>query len=637
MTATSGDALARVLAALDGAGRSYRHQAGQHAAQCPAHEDRNPSMTVRNGEGRALLHCHAGCTTEQILDALGLDWTDLFDQAGEDRGGHPQIIATYDYRTADGTMIFQKVRMLPKTFRVRRPAGHGDWIWSIGDAPRVLYRLPEVLAAVAQGRTVYVVEGEKDADRLARLGEVATTNFEGAAEAGQRPKWRPEYSDPLAGGHVRVIADNDAAGIAHARAVAASLTGKAASVELLRPALDVPKSDVSDHLAAGLGLDDLVPVEPHPPVVTPGGNGPGAPLPPDLLTELHDGAWLDAQTFPPLTYAVPGVIPEGSTLLVGPPKIGKSWFVLACALAIACGGRALGVVPVHKRPVLYLALEDGHRRLQSRCRILLGDDPIPPAFEYLTTIAPGQVLATIEAWMARHLDAAPLVILDTLGKVMPPALPGESAYQRDYRIGSALKRLADCNPGSSLLVNHHDRKADSDDFVDSVSGTHGLAGAADTVIILNRPRLEPAGLLKITGRDIAEGEYAVIFTAESAWTLDGDSLSAAAGVASQRRAAAGVGDRSAEILAFVGEYPDGVRASEVERSLGSDARRYLARLVDSGRLIRLSRGLYRALQTPVPTVPMSQEPLNGMGHWDSGDTPTGDELENWPAIAEGYN
>ncbi|MBV8539076.1 MAG: AAA family ATPase [Pseudonocardiales bacterium] len=109
----------------------------------------------------------------------------------------------------------------------------------------------------------------------------------------------------------------------------------------------------------------------------------------DLLADLRDGAWLDAQRFHPLRYLVPGVIPEGSTLLVGPPKIGKSWFVLACALATACGGYALGVIPIEKRPVLYLALEDGDRRLQDRCRTLLGDDPIPPGFEYMTTIQPG--------------------------------------------------------------------------------------------------------------------------------------------------------------------------------------------------------------------------------------------------------
>jgi AAA domain-containing protein len=132
--------------------------------------------------------------------------------------------------------------------------------------------------------------------------------------------------------------------------------------------------------------------------------------------------------------------------------------------------------PVPKRPVLYLALEDGDRRLQDRCRKLLHGDPIPREFEYLTRVDPGRIITTIASWLDLQQGPPPLVVLDTLGKVMPPALPGETTYQRDYRIGTILKRVADERPGMTLLVNHHDRKANADDFVDTVSSTHGLAG-----------------------------------------------------------------------------------------------------------------------------------------------------------------
>jgi hypothetical protein len=248
--------------------------------------------------------------------------------------------------------------------------------------------------------------------------------------------------------------------------------------------------------------------------------------------------------------------------------------------------------------------------MQDRCRTLLCGDPIPPGFEYVTDVQPGQVIATIAAWMARYRDAAPLVILDTLGKVMPPALPGESAYQRDYRIGSALKRTADAHPGAALLVNHHDRKAGSEDFVDSVSGTHGLAGAADTVVILTRPRLEEAGVLKVTGRDIAEGEYAVTFKANSAWQLDGATLADAAGKAAVVRTTAGVGDRLAEVIAYVAKWPAGVRPADVAKDLYIDPRTaatYLGRAVSSGRLHKPARGLY----TPVVSVGSVVLPAQG--------------------------
>jgi hypothetical protein len=317
--------------------------------------------------------------------------------------------------------------------------------------------------------------------------------------------------------------------------------------------------------------------------------------PPDaarLVANIRTGAWLDAQVFPPLTYAVPGLIPEGSVLLVGAPKIGKSWLVLSIALAAAGGGRALGI-EVPKRPTLYLALEDGDRRLQDRCRRLLADDPIPPDVEFLTRVEPGRVADTIATWV--HWHDEPLVILDTLGKVMPPALMGESSYQRDYRVGTALKRIVDEHQGMTLLVNHHDRKANAEDFVDAVSGTHGLAGAADTVIVLARDRQETAGLVKVTGRDVAEGEYAVRFLDGAVWELHGHDLEAAREKAQAMRATAGVSDRMLDVVLYVHEHPEGVRRGDVAAALDLDPKQasvYLSRAVAANRLKRAERGLY---------------------------------------------
>jgi hypothetical protein len=322
-----------------------------------------------------------------------------------------------------------------------------------------------------------------------------------------------------------------------------------------------------------------------------------------LLAGLRNGAWLDRQDFPPLRYAVPGIIPEGSTLLVGPPKIGKSWMVLAWALAKASGGIALSSIKVDPAPVLYLALEDGDRRMQDRCRTLLQGDPIPAAFDYLTRVDAGRVVETIAAWLKRHPAAAPLVILDTLGKVMPPALAGESSYQRDYRIGTALKHIAETEPGCSVLTNDHDRKATADDFVDAVSGTHGLAGAADTTVVIVRARSEQDGLLKVTGRDVPEGEYAVTFTG-SDWHLDGHDLVDAARTARTRAAAAGLGDRSADVIEIVNRHPDGIGPTAVAELLGIEPKHagtYLARLAAAGRIVKPGRGIYRP-STPVETV-----------------------------------
>jgi len=315
-----------------------------------------------------------------------------------------------------------------------------------------------------------------------------------------------------------------------------------------------------------------------------------------LLANLRTGDWLAQQDFPPLAWVVPELVPEGMTLLVGGPKIGKSWLSLDVALAVARGGNALGTVEVGPpQPVLLLALEDGDRRLQDRCRTLMPVRSIPAALHYMTRIEPGMVVQTIRKWLEDiHPEANPLVILDTLGRVMPPATQGESPYQRDYRVAGWLKRICDERPGMGLVVLHHDRKAQSDDFVDGVSGTNGIAGAADTIIVIARSRNENSGLLKVTGRDVVEREYAVTVE-QGSWRLAGQDFDAAAGAAATIRASANLGDRSAEIIQFVAGHPEGVRIADVADAVDvspNEASAYLGRLVHANRLCRPQRGLY---------------------------------------------
>jgi hypothetical protein len=324
-----------------------------------------------------------------------------------------------------------------------------------------------------------------------------------------------------------------------------------------------------------------------------------------LLAGVRTGAWLDRQDFPPLLYAVPGVIPEGFTLLAGAPKAGKSYLALGLLLARASGGHALGRTPVGApRRVLYVALEDGDRRMQARCRDILAnahrpDDPIPELFCYLTRVAPGTIVATVEAFLDTFPDTA-FVVIDTLGKVMPAPLPNETTYGRDYRVGGRLKAITDARPGLAVVALHHDRKAVSDDFVERVSGTNGLAGAADTVIVLARKRQSRDGLLMVTGRDVAEGEYALTMSGDGTWQLDGADLADAAKTARQRAEANALSDFSTDVLAFVRQGgADGVARKEVAQRFGAHVDKYLSRLVEAGRIERAGRGRYRSTDTPV--------------------------------------
>jgi hypothetical protein len=285
-------------------------------------------------------------------------------------------------------------------------------------------------------------------------------------------------------------------------------------------------------------------------------------------------------------------MPAGLGIIAAPPKAGKSLLVLDWLLAVALGGAALGRIRTGAaRDVLYLALEDGDRRLQARCRHLLAEsEPIPERFRYILAVPPGQVLAVIANALGRHPDTA-LIVLDTLGRIMPLPLQGETTYQRDYRVAVALKRFADQRPGLTIIVIHHTRKASADDFIDSISGTHGLAGAADTIITLSRGRGKADGILRVTGRDVVEADYAVTFR-EGVWALDGDTLAEARANVARRAEAGQLGERSAEIIEFIRQRPSGAKAGQVTGKFGPDAAQYLKRLTDSGRLHKPKRGLY---------------------------------------------
>ncbi|MER2602720.1 MAG: AAA family ATPase, partial [Candidatus Competibacter phosphatis] len=244
------------IAALNRLGCKPTKSGNGYTAFCPIHEadgqGHKPSLSISKGDKvDVLIHCHAGCSHESIVQALGIT-------PAPRHNGKKHIVATHSYVSADGHEVLQKIRYEPKGFQIRHRDAAGNWIYKAGDGPAVLYRLPELRAAIAEGRTVFVVEGEKDADRLASLGLVATCNIEGAAQPEQRPKWRPEYFEQLSGAASMVLVrDNDEPGRAHMRHAAAQLAGKVGEVRWLElPGLP-EKGDVSDWLDAGGTVDEL--------------------------------------------------------------------------------------------------------------------------------------------------------------------------------------------------------------------------------------------------------------------------------------------------------------------------------------------------------------------------------------------
>ncbi|MGD1118350.1 MAG: DUF3631 domain-containing protein [Dehalococcoidales bacterium] len=227
---------------------------------CPAHNDHNPSLWVRpskNPDFVATWDCKAGsCKREDVLNALSLTWADVR-KDGQSisrpktnaRKSTPKakvastptaartIECVYQY---DG---FEVIRYNPKDFTQRRPDGNGGFIYNIDGVILSLYRQNELPQAISAGKPVFIVEGEKDVDRLRAEGFTATCNPMGAG------KWRDSYNQALQGADLIIIPDNDRPGHDHVAQVALSCYGKAARIRVLELPLD--SKDVSEWIDKG--------------------------------------------------------------------------------------------------------------------------------------------------------------------------------------------------------------------------------------------------------------------------------------------------------------------------------------------------------------------------------------------------
>lgn len=344
------------------------------------------------------------------------------------------------------------------------------------------------------------------------------------------------------------------------------------------------------HLTPSYSTDQPLPPEP------PDDNAPG-----QRAGSRWRTSWtadhLMAMTFPEPRWAVPGFLAEGVTLLAGPPKVGKSWMSFALGLTIAAGGRAFGSIPVDPGPVLYLALEDTPRRLQTRMGKLLAGRPAPGTLTLATTCPtlPAVGDAAIAAWLDRHDDAR-LVVLDVFAKMRGTASPGMNAYDADYAAVGRAKQLADTY-GVAVVLVHHVRKASADDFLAEVSGTNGLAGAADATLVLKRARGQADGVLHITGRDVDEAEHALAFQPDTGhWKLlDGPASDHV------------MGETRAAVLRYVRQNP---ASGPTAIALGTDlayetVKKAAQRMAAAGQLQADAGGRYTA---PPPAVPVPGVP-----------------------------
>lgn len=226
-------------------------------ASCPAHEDNKPSLSIKVGDtGKILFKCFAGCSYDQIMHALDIPQNGHNGHNGsytqpvpiKQRRERRRVVARYDYTDENGTLLFQKLRYQPKSFAVRRPNG----TWGIGDTRRVLYHLPDLYKTTAMD-IVYIVEGEKDVDRLVSLGLIATCNFDGAGPG----KWHDDYNPYFDKLIVYILPDNDSPGRTHADAIAKGVYPYAQAVKIVSLPELPEHGDISDWLDNGHDVAEL--------------------------------------------------------------------------------------------------------------------------------------------------------------------------------------------------------------------------------------------------------------------------------------------------------------------------------------------------------------------------------------------
>lgn len=425
---------ARDLAARVSNGGLVKRDGDGWMVCCPAHNDKTPSLRIGPGEKQdVVLHCHAGCSSEQVLDAINMTWEDVSDHPTQ-----PDEERAYDYRDAYGQLVYQVVRRPPKKFLQRQPGPDGQWVWNLKGIERVLYRLPQVLTAVADGKPVWIVEGEKDADYVTAQGVCGTTNAGGAG------KWSDSYSEALEGADVTVWADRDEPGWKHARAIRESLLEHGvASVRIVESRKG---KDAADHLSSGLTLDDVL--------VTVPAEEPDVPT---LFMRADEFLAQERDTAP---WAIPGLMRKGERMiLTGYEGFGKSAMLKQIAVCTAVGMQPFSLTPngQPKRVVVIDCenptddlMEDFDRLRNAAKREGLWDDP-DLFIEPHAPINLGDLPDV--AWLAERVRAhePDLLVIGPLYNMMS----GDSA--KEVEVARLLHRLAQMQAQVpfALVIEHH--------------------------------------------------------------------------------------------------------------------------------------------------------------------------------------
>lgn len=478
----------------------------------PNHPDKNPSFSI-NVDSMTFL-CR-GCGEKGTLNKLA----ERLGRTPPPNNTIHESTVVYQYRDEKGNLNREVVRK-----------GHGadKKIWqrksstenNVKGVPPLPYRLPELLQAFSEKKPVFIVEGEKDVESLVRLGYTATTNSGGAGKWGEHhSKWFPS------GTEVFLCGDADQPGVKHVESIARSLHQRGCMVRIIRLPYEITENhgrDISDWIAEGnireefeILVRQAVRYEPEQKVLSAVTAKRKAPT---VMTAPE----LQAKTFPEIHWAVPGIIGSGLTILAGSTKTGKSWLALQLAVALSVGGYMFGTIKVPKCECLYLALEDSGRRLQNRLNTM-NAHPSELLLLHTEWSRGEQAREDLNLYMEEHPETK-VVIIDTLAKIRGNPESRRNSYFLDYEEIGKLKSFAD-KFDLVLICITHKKKGIENDILNTITGSTGITGAADTLIVLNRNRNSNNATMHITGRDIEEQNLEMKFDSDiCTWTIQGEAV-----------------------------------------------------------------------------------------------------------------
>jgi len=511
--------------------RRYSHGYSTH---CPAHQDKRASLMVWEDEAdnHVGMMCFRGCPRAAICEAIGITEEDLYVPGenrpkrdpstiitsfglGIDKHIHPHFLDNLGVRDDKRGVIIPYYTQDGKPYaryrlRTALKASDGS-TWNIdSQEPIIPYGLQRLEDARKAGFLV-IVEGESDCWTL-WLHKFPALGIPGAQLHNCLQR---QYLTGI--NRVYIGQESDEAGRAFAVGIEKRLQdiGYAGKVCILDMQETCQAKDPNElHKRSRIAFKETFQAALKQAAKSSG-------FTPDICS-LRD---LLKKTLPAPRWAIRELLIEGLSILAGRPKMGKSWMILQIALALATGGKALKKIDVECADVLYLALEDPHRRLQARAMQLLADDwrERLGCFDYATEWARLNEGGrdALEEWLEQHPQAR-LVVIDTLQKVRPRRTRNTDKYEDDYSDIAPLKELAD-KYHCAIVVIHHTRKAGASDPLDEVSGSTGLTGVVDSVFVLKRERGRADAVLHVSGRDIEERELAITFDEQTGdWTLAGD-------------------------------------------------------------------------------------------------------------------